>query len=135
MFTTWLTSLSDRTRGPGRVEFTLRTFKLMFEKLMKSLPTSMSAADSGKGVTEERFLPPEEIVMQYLSESGGKTWQRDIVTQMEWSASKTSRVLSGLEDEGQVVRLPMGRQKIVSLPNQLPGAFGVSKSPLGKPES
>ena len=101
----------------------------MFEELLRSIRISRSESVPENGVNEEQYHPPEHLLMEYLTaESGGPTWQSDISTKMEWSATKTSRVLSELEDEGRVIRYQIGRKKIVSLPNQLPESIGASEA-------
>lgn len=47
-------------------------------------------------------------------------WQGDLADQLEWSASKTSRTLSEMENDGQVVRYQIGRQNVVCLPHRVP---------------
>lgn len=62
----------------------------------------------------------EERVVRHLAASEGYEWQSDLVAEFEWSAAKTSRTLSKMEDEEQITRYRIGRQKIVCLPGQKP---------------
>lgn len=69
---------------------------------------------------EEHLLTDEEIVIRYISESGGRTLQSHIATELEWSKPKTSIVLSAMEDAGIITRYRVGRQKAVALPGHTP---------------
>jgi hypothetical protein len=55
-------------------------------------------------------------VRETLAEHGGRMHQSDLVEELDWSASKTSRVLSDMDDEGTVEKLRIGRENIVRLP-------------------
>ena len=65
-------------------------------------------------------MPPAERVTRLLSEYEGYTWQGHVRAETGWSASKTSRVLSTMEQEGTVVRRQVGRRKAVFLPGHVP---------------
>jgi uncharacterized membrane protein len=41
--------------------------------------------------------------------------QAEVAEVLDWSASKTSRVLSDLEDDGIVERVRLGRENVVDL--------------------
>lgn len=69
---------------------------------------------------EDRLLTDEELVIRCISESGGRTLQSQIATELEWSRPKTSIVLSAMEDAGVITRYRVGRQKAVALPNHTP---------------
>lgn len=68
----------------------------------------------------EHLLTDEELVIQFVSESGGRTLQSKIATGLEWSKPKTSIVLSAMEDAGIITRYRVGRQKAVALPDHTP---------------
>lgn len=69
---------------------------------------------------EEQLLTDEELVIQFVSEHEGRTWQSHIATDLEWSKPKTSMVLSAMEDAEMITRYRVGRQKAVSLPEHAP---------------
>lgn len=77
-----------------------------------------------------RALTDEERVCRYLRPHGGRMRQSEIVECTEWSKSKVSRLLSRMEDEGLLVRTPIGREKLVSLPGHQPEA---TRSALDSP--
>lgn len=60
-------------------------------------------------------LTDGERVEQLLADNGGRLKQGDIAEAFEWSASKTSRVVSQLADDGRVEKLRIGRENVVSL--------------------
>lgn len=66
------------------------------------------------------LLPRDERVIQFLTECGGYAWQGEVATDLEWSASMTSRTLSEMEDAERIDRYRIGRRKVVCLPHQGP---------------
>ena len=50
--------------------------------------------------------------------------QVDIVEETDWSKSKVSMLLSDMEDDGEVSKLRVGRENIVSLTGHEPDAAG-----------
>jgi hypothetical protein len=57
----------------------------------------------------------DEEVEALLQERGGRMKQAEVAEVLDWSASKTSRVLSDLEDDGIVERVRLGRENVVDL--------------------
>lgn len=73
---------------------------------------------TGAGTPDSAAPAPvtdEERLRQLLREHGGRMRQADIVAEVEWSKSKVSRLLDGLEEEGVVERTRLGRENVVSL--------------------
>jgi hypothetical protein len=66
---------------------------------------------------DDPLLIDEERVMLELEKSG-RTKQSELVSRMDWSKVKTSRLLSEMEEDDLVCRTRIGREKIVSLPDQ-----------------
>jgi len=60
-------------------------------------------------------MTDEERVTALLAERGGRMKQADIADALDWSASKTSRVLSSLEEADAIERLRLGRENVVDL--------------------
>jgi hypothetical protein len=73
-------------------------------------------------VDEAALMNDEERVAGLLREHGGRMRQSAIVEGTGWSKSKVSMVLSEMADEGQVRKLRVGRENIVSLPGHEPDA-------------
>jgi len=66
-------------------------------------------------------------VKKLLHENGGRMKQVNIVDETGWSKSKVSMLLSEMEDEGDISKLRVGRENIISLDGHEPDAAG---SPL-----
>jgi hypothetical protein len=75
-------------------------------------------------VTDEEMLSDEDRVLSLLEENGGRMKQVNIVDETEWSKSKVSMLLSDMEDDGDISKLRVGRENIVSLAGQEPEAAG-----------
>ena len=100
---------------------------------MKALGSSegetTDPADSGQfpdrpTVEESELLSDEDRVLALLQQNGGRMKQVDIVNETDWSKSKVSMLLSEMEDEGQISKLRVGRENIVSLAGHEPEAAG-----------
>jgi len=82
--------------------------------------------DHGDGTEEP---PPEvltdaERVERLLAERGGRMKQADVADAMDWSPSKTSRVLSRMAEEGRVEKLQIGRENVIDLVDGEDGGGG-----------
>ncbi|WP_256390762.1 helix-turn-helix transcriptional regulator [Natronoarchaeum rubrum] len=76
------------------------------------------------GVPEEELLTDEDRVTSLLEENGGRMKQVNIVEETGWSKSKVSMLLSDMEEEGQISKLRVGRENIISLDGHEPEAAG-----------
>lgn len=86
--------------------------------------------------SDGQLIPDEQHVTELLTAHDGVAWQRHVKEATGWSASKTSRVLSSMEDEDAVTRYQIGRQKVVCLPDEEPellGSAGDGHPPSGMP--
>jgi len=63
------------------------------------------------------LLSDEERVERLLNESGGRMRQADIVAETGWSDAKVSQLLSAMADEDRVEKLRLGRENLISLPD------------------
>jgi len=79
---------------------------------------------SEPAVPDEELLSDEDRVMQLLEENGGRMKQVNIVEETGWSKSKVSMLLSEMEDGGDISKLRVGRENIISLKGQEPDAAG-----------
>jgi len=92
--------------------------------------SSNDTAKTGDGpevvpaVTDEELLPDDERVTRLLAENGGRMRQVSIVEETGWSKSKVSMLLSEMEEAGQLSRIRIGRENVVSLPGYEPDAAG-----------
>lgn len=76
---------------------------------------SEPSEEGGEG--GEELVTNEERVLKYLNSKGGRAKQKSIGEEFEWSDARTSQLLSRMEDEGEINRLRMGREKIVEIPD------------------
>lgn len=71
-------------------------------------------------VTENEAQQPvrtdEERVLDCIAAHGGRVKQAAIAEEFDWSASKTSRVISSMADDGAVEKIQLGRENLVTLP-------------------
>jgi len=70
------------------------------------------------------LLSDEDRVVDLLEENGGRMKQVQIVDQTDWSKSKVSMLLSDMEEDGQISKLRVGRENIISLAGEEPDAAG-----------
>ncbi len=82
-------------------------------------PTSRGALeDAEPGVTggpDGQLATDEDRVVALLGEEGGRMRQAAIADRLDWSDSKTSRVLSAMADEGTIEKLRIGRENVIDL--------------------
>jgi len=80
------------------------------------------AAAGGEGAADlpPEFLPDETRVMRLLEEHDGQMRQAKIVDRIGWSKSKVSRVLSAMAEDGDIVKIDVGRGNVVARPGDLP---------------
>jgi uncharacterized membrane protein len=73
--------------------------------------------DPFEGVDED-LLSDEERIERHLEAAGGRMKQAEIVERTGWSNAKVSQVLSGMDEEGRVEKLRIGRENLISLPEE-----------------
>jgi hypothetical protein len=66
------------------------------------------------------LLSDEERVEHLLTRNGGRMKQARIVRETGWSDAKVSQLLSTMADEGRVEKLRLGRENLISLPDEEP---------------
>ncbi|WP_380674447.1 helix-turn-helix transcriptional regulator [Salinigranum sp. GCM10025319] len=76
--------------------------------------------DAGDEDEEPDFelLSDEERVQYLLEQRGGRMKQANIVKETGWSDAKVSQLLSAMADEGRVEKLRLGRENLISLPDE-----------------
>jgi uncharacterized membrane protein len=50
--------------------------------------------------------------------------QANIVKETNWSNAKVSQLLSSMDEAGRVDKLRIGRENLITLPDEEPGDFG-----------
>lgn len=61
---------------------------------------------------------PDEFVRRIIEAEGGKLWQQDFQRYGNFTQSFICRLLQDLEAEGEITRYRIGREKIVTLPDE-----------------
>jgi len=80
-----------------------------------------SGAAAGDGDDDEidpELLSDEERVERLLRQNGGRMKQASIVTETGWSNAKVSQLLSSMDEEDRVDKLRIGRENLISLPDE-----------------
>jgi len=70
------------------------------------------------------LLSDEERVERLLEQNDGRMKQATIVDEVGWSDAKVSQLLSAMADEGRIDKLRLGRENLISLPDDDSGASG-----------
>ncbi|EMA00734.1 hypothetical protein C437_18087 [Haloarcula vallismortis ATCC 29715] len=79
--------------------------------------TAASDATAADDVDVE-LLSDEERVERLLEENGGRMKQARIVSETGWSNAKVSQLLSSMDEEGRVDKLRIGRENLISFPDE-----------------
>lgn len=79
-----------------------------------------SSPPSKSEVLLETGMTPEEFIKRGLETGGGRLRQQEVVEYTGWSESTVSRTLAMMEDDGEICRIQLGREKIVCLPHAVP---------------
>ena len=78
------------------------------------------AADDPETATDDvdlSLLSDEERVEHLLERNDGRMKQATIVDEVGWSDAKVSQLLSAMAEEGRVDKLRLGRENLISLPD------------------
>ncbi|RLM90696.1 hypothetical protein D3D02_02680 [Halobellus sp. Atlit-38R] len=100
---------------------------------------AVSADDAESSVESEvdlSLLSDEERVEHLLEQNGGRMKQATIVDETGWSDAKVSQLLSAMADEDRVDKLRLGRENLISLPDDTgdeEGGDGGSPGSTGVP--
>jgi len=86
--------------------------------------STTDTTQAGQRTPVPEQLSDEERVIQLLEKNGGRMKQVNIVKNTEWSKSKVSMLLSDMEEEGEISKLRVGRENIISLAGEEPDAAG-----------
>lgn len=73
-------------------------------------------------ITEEDLLSDDDRVLLLLQDNEGRMKQANIVHETGWSKSKVSVVLSEMDDEDLISKLPIGRENIICITGDEPEA-------------
>jgi hypothetical protein len=88
----------------------------------RSAEESAAPSDSGTepvaDSVDTELLSDEERVERLLEENGGRMKQATIVTETQWSNAKVSQLLSSMEEDGRIDKLRIGRENLISFPEE-----------------
>jgi len=76
-----------------------------------------AGVDEGGEAVDLSLLSDEEQVERLLERNDGRMKQATIVDEMGWSDAKVSQLLSAMADEGRIDKLRLGRENLISLPD------------------
>lgn len=71
---------------------------------------------------DREFMPDERLVTLMLQAESGRMHQTDIVEATDWSKAKVSRLLSRMVEDGEVVKIRLGRENLICLERAKPAA-------------
>jgi len=80
--------------------------------------TGGAGGDVAAGPPSEELLSNEERVIAALENHGGRMKQQELADRLDWGAPKTSRVVGSLRDEEAVEVFRLGRENVVTLPEE-----------------
>ncbi len=66
------------------------------------------------------LLTDEDRVKQLLEENGGRLQQGEFVERTDWSKSKVSRLLSRMEEDGEIAKITLGRENLITIQGEEP---------------
>lgn len=96
--------------------------------------TAAESADPASAESEE-LLSNEERVLRLLENQGGRMKQQDVVQELGWTDARTSQVVSGLREDGELESFRLGRENVLRLPEADGVGLGEAESNGGDNES
>ena len=69
---------------------------------------------------DDDLLSNEEQVVRLIESAGGRMKQKQVAEELDWTAAKTSQVVTGLRDDGDLDGFRLGRENVLSLPDYEP---------------
>lgn len=98
-------------------------FRELVATVREELTSSGDAERLADGGVQGLDTEHEERIYTIVQRHGGRVRQQTIIEETEWSPSKVSRDLTRMESKGCIGRMTTGREKIVVLPECIPGQF------------
>jgi hypothetical protein len=84
-------------------------------------PVGAAALPADGEPVDVELMSPEQRVGHLLSTHDGQLKQSTIVELTDWSKAKVSRTLSSMEENGEIERIRIGRENLVTTPGNGPG--------------
>jgi hypothetical protein len=76
-----------------------------------------AAENAAPSKPPEDLLSPEERVLRFVEERGGRVKQQEVVASFDWTAARTSQVVGSLRDDGEIETFRLGRENVITLPD------------------
>ncbi|QFU81940.1 helix-turn-helix transcriptional regulator [Natronorubrum aibiense] len=80
--------------------------------------TDGSTASDDANEPPDELLSNEERVLRLLEERGGRIKQQAVVSELDWTEAKTSQVVGGLREDGEIEVFRIGRENVLALPGE-----------------
>jgi hypothetical protein len=77
-----------------------------------------TGGDDEVDVPDELLSDPERV-LELLERNGGRMKQQAVVDHLDWSETKTSQVVNGLKEDGNIEVYRIGRENVLSLPGEM----------------
>jgi uncharacterized membrane protein len=75
-------------------------------------------ADEAAAEPPEELLSNEERVLRLIRQRGGRMKQQEVAQALDWTDAKTSQVVRKMRDEGDLEAFRLGRENVLSLPDE-----------------
>jgi len=66
---------------------------------------------------DDELLSNGEQVLRLITANGGRMKQKRVADELDWTAAKTSQVVTGLRDDDELDGFRLGRENVLSLPD------------------
>ena len=80
--------------------------------------TATTTAATADDEPDPELLSNEEQVLRLLDEHGGRMKQKQVIEELDWTDAKTSKVVSGLREDGQIDSFRIGRENVLTYPDK-----------------
>ncbi|RJX44220.1 hypothetical protein DM826_03865 [Halonotius aquaticus] len=80
--------------------------------------TAASTAAAADDEPDPELLSNEEQVLRLLDDHGGRMKQKQVVEELDWTDAKTSKVVSGLREDGTIDSFRIGRENVLTYPDE-----------------
>ncbi|MFB6283096.1 MAG: helix-turn-helix transcriptional regulator [Halobacteria archaeon] len=86
------------------------------EETMEKAELESDTEETRVSEPDPELMSNEERVLHKLRESGGRLKQKDLAEDLDWTAAKTSQVVGGMQEEGDIEKFRLGRENVLALP-------------------
>ncbi|PSQ56703.1 hypothetical protein BRD22_04940, partial [Halobacteriales archaeon SW_8_68_21] len=110
----------DETAGAGAVAAASEVSDESASGGDEAVSTGARAESDDAPPVDSDLLSNEEQVLRLVESKGGRMKQKRVAEELDWTAAKTSQVVTGLRDEGDLDGFRLGRENVLSLPDYDP---------------